>query len=180
VEVWIALAVIVVAVVAALVVLRGRRRSEALQERFGPEYERTVQDAGDRRRAETELQRREERRGRLDIRALEPEARDRYSESWREAQARFVNDPSTAVTEAHALIIEVMRERGYPTDDFEQRASDVSVDHPQVVENYRAAHAIARANDAGDASTEDLRQGMVHYRALFEELLETREPGRSR
>jgi len=176
---WV-LIVVAVLVVIALVVwaLTARRRSERLRERYGPEYDRTVRQEGRRRDAESELERREEKRRRLDIVPLSPEARDRYVESWREIQARFVDEPASALVEADRLVEQVMRERGYPMDDFEQRAADVSVDHPDVVENYRAGHAISVANERGDASTEDLRQAVIHYRALFEQLLETREEAR--
>jgi hypothetical protein len=111
----------------------------------------------------------------MEIVALEPAARQRYAEAWRDTQARFVDSPEQAIREADHLVTEVMRERGYPMEDFDQRAADVSVDHPNVVENYRAAHATSLANDQGRASTEDLRQAMVHYRALFVELLEQPE-----
>jgi len=166
----IALVVLVLIAVVAWSVMRGRR-SQRLQQRFGPEYDRTVRTAGDRRGAESELESRLEHRSGLTIRPLAPAARDRYAEAWRGAQGRFVDSPPDAVHEADQLVIVVMRERGYPIDDFETRAGDVSVDHPEVVENYRAAHAISQASEQGDAQTEDLRQAMVHYRTLFERLL---------
>src|SRR3954463_11158203 len=168
--------VVIVAVVAALLLMR-QRQSQQLQEGFGPEYERTVEErGGDRREAEAELRERKERRREFEIRELEPAARDRYVERWRAAQRRFVDEPAPAVGEADALVIEVMRERGYPVaDEFEQRAADVSVDHPEVVEHYRAAHGLSSRATAGEASTEDLRQAMVHFRALFVELLGTDE-----
>jgi hypothetical protein len=169
---WALVALVAVAVIALIAwsVMRGRR-SQRLQERFGPEYDRTLRTAGDRRGAESELESRLEHRSGLTIRPLAPAARGRYVEAWRGAQGRFVDSPSDAVREADQLVIVVMRERGYPVDDFETRAGDVSVDHPQVVENYRAAHAISQASERGDAQTEDLRQAMVHYRTLFEWLL---------
>lgn len=148
------------------------RRSKGLQETFGPEYERTVADAPTRREAESELSERQKRREELEITPLEPQQRERYAEDWRQAQERFVDDPAAAVTDAHQLIQQVMRERGYPVEDFDQQAADVSVDHPEVVENYRAAHGISTANERGKASTEDLRTAMLHYRALFVELVE--------
>jgi hypothetical protein len=154
------------------------RRRQRLQERFGPEYDRTVADAPSRREAETELDAREKRREELAIRPLEPQSRDRYASLWQNTQATFVDDPAAAVAEADSLIQEVMRERGYPVEDFEQRAADLSVDHPNVISNYRAAHGISIANESGKASTEDLRTAMVHYRALFQELLEE-EPART-
>jgi hypothetical protein len=150
------------------------RRRRGLQETFGPEYDRTVADAPTRREAESELNERQKRREQLEIRPLDPAARDRHRDDWRRAQEHFVDDPTGAVDEADQLIQTVMRERGYPVDDFERRAADVSVDHPEVVANYRAAHGISIANERGKASTEDLRTAMVHYRSLFEELLEVR------
>jgi hypothetical protein len=171
---------VVLILLALLAIFAGRqRRSRKLQDTFGPEYDRTVEEAGDRRAAETELQERTERRAGFDIVPLEPEARARYIEAWRNTQAQFVDEPVEATREADRLITSVMRDRGYPVDDFEQRAADISVDHPQVVDDYRAAHAIAAANDRSEASTEDLRQALVHYRSLFEELLEDRHPDRS-
>jgi hypothetical protein len=149
------------------------RRRKGLQERFGDEYDRTVADAPSRREAESELAERQKRREELDVKPLEPQARDRYASEWQNTQARFVDDPEAAVGEADRLIQEVMRERGYPVDDFDQRSADLSVDHPNVISNYRAAHGISVANERGKASTEDLRTAMVHYRALFTELLET-------
>jgi len=149
-----------------------QRRSRKLREQFGPEYDRTVAEAGDRKEAESRLQERTARRQRLDIVPLDAADRDRYVEAWRQAQARFVDEPAEATREADRLITAVMRQRGYPIDDFEQRAADISVDHPQVVDDYRAAQAIASANERSEASTEDLRQALVHYRSLFEELLE--------
>jgi hypothetical protein len=164
--------VIVVIVVLVAVLLGQRRRSQRLQQQFGPEYQRTVARTGDQRTAEADLAAREQRRRELNIVALEPAARDRYLEAWRATQGRFVDDPAGATREADRLVAQVMRDRGYPVDDFEQRAADVSVDHPQVVDDYRAAHAIAAANERSEASTEDLRQALVHYRSLFEELLD--------
>jgi len=166
-------AVVVVVAIALLVVSTARRRrSDELRRRFGPEYERTVGTARDRSEAEKELREREQRVDALEISPLQPAARDRFAERWREVQAMFVDDPGIAVDQADNLIGEVMRARGYPVGDFEQRAADVSVDHPQVVERYRSARAIAHANERGEATTENLREAMVHYRALFQELLE--------
>ena len=170
------LLVAILIVLALLVVLAlfasRRRRSRKLREQFGPEYDRTVAEAGDRKEAESRLQERTARRQRLDVVPLDPADRDRYVEAWRQTQARFVDEPAEATREADRLITAVMRQRGYPIDDFEQRAADISVDHPQVVDDYRAAQAIASANERSEASTEDLRQALVHYRSLFEELLE--------
>jgi hypothetical protein len=172
---WIvvALVILVVLAVAAWTILRGRRR-QRLRQRFGPEYDRTVAEAGKPRRAEAELEEREKRRAELDIRPLAPAARDRYSDSWRSVQERFVDEPSSAVADADRLVSEVMRDRGYPVDDFEQRAADVSVDHPHVVDHYRAAHAVYVKDTREGAGTEELRQAFVHYRALFEDLLVAR------
>lgn len=155
-----------------VVFLRRRRR---LREEFGPEYERMAAEEGKKRKADTELRDREKRREELDIRPLPPGARERYLDEWHDAQARFVDSPSLALQEADELVIRVMRERGYPMEDFEQRAADVSVDHPEVVQNYRSAHEIQVADQRGETSTEDRRQAMVQYRALFEDLLETQD-----
>jgi hypothetical protein len=173
--VWVLIiaAVVIVLVIAALIA--ARRRRERLQERFGPEYDRQVDVSGNRRAAESELAAREKRRSKLEIRPLEPEARDRFMASWREVQARFVDSPETAVGEADRLVADVMRERGYPVEDFEQREADISVDHPQVASEYRAAHGISMAQQHGQASTEDLRQALIHFRSLFDELLEVRQ-----
>ena len=170
--------VIVVAVIAATAWWYSqKRRSDRLHQRFGPEYERAVDEHGDRGRAEAALEDRKERVEQLHLRPLSPEQRDRFGPEWRHLQARFVDVPEEAVKQADSLVAEVMAARGYPTGDFEQRVADVSVDHPQVVEHYRAAHAIAlRMKEGGQANTEDLRQAMVHYRALFENLLETDTP----
>jgi FtsZ-interacting cell division protein ZipA len=169
-------AIIVVAavVVVALVVWRAfaAKRTRTLQSRFGPEYDRTLETADSRRDAEADLKARADRRDELDIRPLAPGARERYVAEWQQVQARFVDDPDIAVREADVLIQQVMSDRGYPMNDFEQRAADVSVDHPDVVENYREAHRLSRAAATGDATTEDLRQAMQHYRSLFDELLE--------
>src|SRR5436190_14346622 len=171
---WVLIAIAVVLVIAGVAwAVYRQRRSRALRERFGPEYEKTVAERGGRSKAESDLAARQKRREQLDIRPLDPAARERYQNDWHTTQARFVDDPSAAVGEADRLVIVVMREVGYPMDDFEQRAADVSVDHPHVVEDYRAAHGISMANDHGQASTEDMRQAMVHYRRLFETLLES-------
>jgi len=173
---WIVIGVVAVAVIALVAVaVLSRQRTSRLRRRFGPEYDRTVERRGGRREAESELGSRVERRERLEIRELPPEARQRYLDSWRQVQAEFVDAPGVAVTNADRLVTSVMRDRGYPMDDFERRASDISVDYPQVVERYRSANGIARKNDEGRATTEDLRQAMQHYRALFEELLEPAE-----
>ena len=166
--------VALLAIVAILVWRAGqRRRSERLQTQFGPEYERAVEQAPDRGKAEAELEARQERVAALEIKPLEPATRTRFIEQWRVAQARFVDDPMQAIREADDLIGEVMTARGYPMTEFEQRAADISVDHPDVVEHYRAGQALTRSAASDDVTTEDLRQGLVHYRALFQDLLET-------
>ena len=172
----------VIAVVAALVVafaiaayIARQNQTKRLRGRFGPEYDRTVSDRGEQRAAEKEPAEREHKREQLDIVPLTPEARESYTGEWQDVQTRFVDDPASAVQDADRLVTNVMQDRGYPMDDFEQRAADISVDHPQVVENYRAAHAIYVQRQNNGAGTEDLRQAFVHYRALFDELLETRE-----
>ena len=172
--VWVLLVVALVAVAVAAWMFMQKRKTEQLREDFGPEYGRAVEEHGDQRQAESALEARRERVEQLHIRPLSPSDREGFAESWRAAQARFVDDPAAAISEADRLVGEVMQARGYPVGDFEQRAADVSVDHPRVVEHYRAAHTIAMRNEDGHADTEDLRQAMVHYRALFEDLLETR------
>ena len=170
--IWILLAVLVVGLAVAAFAASRSRRSTQLREGFGPEYERVVDETGDRREAEKELVERQQRREELEIRPLSQATRDRYTEEWQQVQERFVDDPVGAVRSADELVSGVMEERGYPMDDFEQRAADVSVDHPDVVENYREGHRLVEEHRAGHGSTEDLRQAMVHYRALFEQLLE--------
>ena len=172
----IAVAVVVLAAVAWAALTARRRRS--LQSRFGPEYDRTLSDAPTRREAESELRERERRRDELDIRPLDAASRGRYLREWERVQADFVDDPGAAVAEADALIQRVMRERGYPVEDFEQRAADLSVDHADVVDHYRAGHATSRRHAREEADTEELRQAVVHYRALFDTLL-AEEPARA-
>jgi hypothetical protein len=149
-----------------------RRRSQQLRGRFGKEYDRTVQEEGDRRKAEKLLKEREHRVEMLRLRPLAAEDQDRFLKEWQSIQSRFVDDPKTAVTDADWLVHRVMRARGYPIGEFEQEVADVSVDHPEVVSNYRSAHDIAiRAREDPSTTTETLRQGLVYYRLLFEELL---------
>jgi hypothetical protein len=155
-----------------------RQRSERLRSGFGPEYDRAVAEQGDRRAAEAELAARQQRVEALRLHPLAPDDRERFAGDWRRAQAHFVDDPAAAIGEADRLVASAMQARGYPVGDFEQRAADISVDHPDVVEHYRAAHAIAQNNERGGAGTEDLRQGMVHYRALFADLLEDQSMAR--
>jgi hypothetical protein len=164
------LVIVIVALLAVVGMLAYRqRRSAQLREGFGPEYDRAVDEHGDQRAAEAELRERRDRRRTYDIKPLGAADRDRYAERWRETQAKFVDQPASALTDADELLSAVMRDRGYPVEDFEQQAADVSVDHPEVVDHYRRAHAI---HGEKRASTEDLRQAMVHYRALFSELLQ--------
>jgi hypothetical protein len=161
-----------VAVLAWLYVRRRRTTTAALHQRFGPEYERAVREHGSERRAEAQLADREKRVERLKIRDLDPTERVRFSGQWHALQARFVDDPKGAVTEADALVSSLMQARGYPVADFNQRAADISVDHPREVANYRSAHEIAVRLGKGEASTEDLRTATIHYRSLFEELVQ--------
>jgi hypothetical protein len=169
---WILIAVLVVVVVAIVALMAGRnRRSARLKEHFGPEYERTVGELGEQRAAEADLLQREKKRKKLDIVELSPEARQEHTAAWQKVQADFVDDPADAVGRAERLVTRVMRERGYPIDDFEQRAADISVDHPDIVENYRNAHSIYSSHQNGQIETEAARQAFVHYRALFDRLL---------
>jgi FtsZ-interacting cell division protein ZipA len=168
---------IVVLAVAVFVIWETRRRRRAnLQQRFGPEYEREVRERGSERDADQHLSEVADRRDRLDIRQLEPTARDRYTQRWEAVQTEFVNRPGRALDEADRLVAEVMRDRGYPVEDFSDRAELLAADHPQVVEHYRAAHAVRQAHhsNSGSSNTENLRQAFVHYRALFEELVQER------
>jgi hypothetical protein len=172
--------VIVLTVVAVLVVAAAvwwvatLRRRHDLRDRFGDEYEIVLDEHGSRRQAERELIARQERHEHLDVRPLDPEVRRRYAEQWRSTQARFVDEPSAAFEEADRLVEDVMVERGYPVGDIERQMADLSVEHSDVLGHYREAHAIAKASAAGNTTTEDLRRGMVHYRALFSALLEDR------
>lgn len=163
--------VLVVLLIAGAIIALPRMRSRRLQEQFGPEYERTVDSTGDQRTAEKDLHEREQRRKELEIRPLEQAARDAYAQRWRRTQEMFVDAPTDAVGEADVLVQQVMGDRGYPVGDFEQQARDVSVDHAGVVSEYHAAHEISLLNGRGQASTEQLREAMVHYRTLFTELL---------
>jgi hypothetical protein len=170
---WIVLAVVVVVVTVTMVwVLPRNRRSDRLKQRFGPEYDRTVRTYGDVTRAESDLNAREQRVRGLDIRPLTPGEAERCAAAWRRTQARFVDDPRSAIADADRLVQDLMKARAYPVGDFEQRVADVSVDHPRVVEHYRAAHRVALATAEDRSTTEDRRQALVHYRALFEDLLE--------
>lgn len=173
----IAVAIVVLLAVIASVLLSRRRRSDDLARRFGPEYERTVDRTGSRSKAEADLLAREQRVRKLEIVPLAPPEAQRFRMEWQAVQARFVDDPRRAVAEADLLVRDVMVRRGYPMGDFDTRAADLSVDHPVVVENYRAAHAIAIRERQGEADTEQMRQALVHYRTLFAELLDA-QPAR--
>lgn len=166
--------VVVVVVIAAAVgwFAYKRERSHKLFARFGPEYDRAVERYGSRTRAEDELLARQHRMEKVHVRRLSEEDRERFAAEWQHAQSDFVDDPVKAIREADRLVSEVMRARGYPVSGFERQAEDLSVDHPLVIKNYRLAHELALRQEAGEATTEDLRQALVHYRDLFDELLE--------
>jgi hypothetical protein len=176
----IVLAVVVVAVLAVVFFLQQRTRSQKLHSKFGGEYDRAVEETGSRRKAELDLQDRARRVEAFNIHPLAAADRDRFVDSWRKVQSEFVDDPRSAVVHADVLLGDVMSTRGYPVGDFSQRAADLSVDHPVVVSNYRAAHDIALRQAGGDATTEDLRQAMVHYKSLFQELVTDAQSGSAR
>ena len=169
-EVLALVAVVVLVLVVGWLLWQQRKRSH-LRERFGPEYDRTVEQSDRRRDAERELAERAQRREQLQIRPLPREDRMAFADRWRDTQEEFVDRPALAVRQADLLVAEVMGRRGYPVGDFDQQARDVSVDHGHVVEEYRAAHHISQRNERGEATTEELRQAMVHYRSLFTDLL---------
>jgi hypothetical protein len=168
------LAVVAIAAI-AFIFIRRRQQSQRLQQRFGPEYQRTVKELGGQAKAEAELKKREERVARLNIIALAPADAARFTLAWSNLQSRFVDDPKGVVAEADHLVRELMTKRGYPMGDFERRAADISVDHPGVVATYRAAQLIAARDARGEADTEELRKAVVHYRTLFDELLEVNQ-----
>jgi hypothetical protein len=170
------LAVVVVGVI-GFVLIR-KRRSQQLRERFGPEYDRVLKKEGEVRRAEGVLEMRAKRREKFKILPLSASSRADFAERWRIVQSQFVDNPKGSVARADELVTELMGARGYPMANFEQRVEDISVDHPVVVQNYRAAHEIALRHSRGQASTEDMRKAMVHYRSLFEELLADSIPER--
>lgn len=177
-----ALLIVVVVVAAAIIAIAyvylQKRRSQELRSRFGPEYDRVLQEEGSKRHAEALLEKRAQRVERLNIRSLSAAECERFKREWQEEQARFVDDPQQAVANADILVRDLMRARGYPVADFEQRMEDISVDHPVVVRNYRIAHEIALRDQRGEADTEALRRALMHYRELFVELLEERAPER--
>jgi len=170
--------VIAIALAALAAVFLFQMRTKRLRTRFGPEYDRAVLETGSRLKAEAELQRLEKRVSAYPLFPLSSADRDQFQQSWRTIQGQFVDDPGGALADADHLLIRVMSARGYPMNDFEQRAAEISVDHAAVVQNYRAAHDIAIRQSRREATTEELRQGMIHYRALFDEL--TAEPARAR
>jgi hypothetical protein len=169
---WIVIALAVVIVVGMVVMAARQRRTAALRQRFGPEYDRAVETKEGRRAAEADLHERERQHAQLDIRPLPESTRARFAEEWREVQERFVDQPSGTIAAADGLVRRVMEARGYPTADFEDRAGLVSVDHPEVVENYRSAHSVHERAQAQRASTEELRAALLRYRSLFDELLQ--------
>jgi len=176
-QTWIILAGVVVLALIALAAwfFYQKKQSHRLQQRFGTEYRRTVDELGSETKAESELKAREKRVERLNLVPLAPSEAAKFSQDWKVLQGRFVDNPKGVVVQADQLVRELMLKRGYPMGDFERRAADISVDHPAVVDNYRAAQAIAVRNGRGEADTEELRKAVVHYRVLFDELLEVRE-----
>src|SRR5580658_3971165 len=176
----VAIVIVVVVVAAAIILIIRNQRSKRLRTRFGPEYSRAIEETGSKTQAEAKLEKLERRVDRFDLRPLTPVVRANFVAAWQKIQARFVDDPKIAVTEADKLIQEIMAARGYPVTDFEQRAADISVNHPLIVEHYRAGHDIAREHSKGRASTEDLRRAMIHYRTLFAELADEPELIRSK
>lgn len=176
----IGLAMILVVGIAVWILLRKRRTGRLRSQFGGAEYDRALKEDGSRRHAEAGLKERTQRVESLNIRPLTPSDRARFVESWSRVQARFVDGPGGAVTEADQLLRDVMSTRGYPVSDFEQGAADISVDHPLLMENYRTAHAIAVRHTQGQANTEDLRQAMIHYRTLFEDLVGDPEVARAK
>jgi hypothetical protein len=164
--------IVILAVVAWLYVRRRRSTTASLRQKFGPEYDRAVLTHGSERKAEAKLADRETRIEKLNIRDLDPAEHERFSKRWEAVQSGFVDSPKGAVAEADDLVSSVMKARGYPVSDFDQRAADISVDHPRVVENYRSAHEIALRVGKDQATTEELRTAMIHYRSLFEDLVQ--------
>ena len=170
---WVFVGIVVVAIILIIWAVARQRRSAALRKRFGPEYERTVREQGSGR-AESVLAEREKRVEKYPVRTLRVDEREHFITEWRVLQSQFVDDPGGTVTKADALVRQIMEARGYPVSNFEQRAADLSVDHPRVVDNYRAAHEIALRHERGMATTEDLRNAIIYYRTLFDELLQTK------
>jgi hypothetical protein len=175
-NVWIAVVVLVALFAVALALHWRRHQSHVLERQFGPEYGRTVARFGSRGEAERELKERKDRVEKLELVPLTREQAARFNEAWTALQARFVDDPRSSLAEGDALVRDLMHQRGYPMGDFERRAADISVHYPLVVDHYRAAHDIALRDARGQADTEAQRQGLIHLRALFAELLKTGEP----
>jgi hypothetical protein len=169
--VWILIVIVVVVVIVLLALGAVRRRSSALRQRFGPEYDRTVEERENRRAAEAELRAREKQRAQFNVKPLPEATRLRFADEWHQVQEQFVDQPSQAVAAADTLVTRVMQERGYPTEQFEAQADVVSVDHPDVVENYRFGHSVWQRSQTEQISTEDLREALLRYRSLFDELL---------
>ena len=169
--VWVVIAIALVAVIALVVVAASKRRTATLRDRFGPEYDRAVENRDDRRAAEADLRAREKERAQFDVKPLPEATRLRFAGEWRDVQENFVEQPAQAATAADALITRVMEARGYPMKDFDAQAELVSVDHPDTVENYRFAHAVRERSQTQQVSTEDLREALLRYRSLFDELL---------
>jgi hypothetical protein len=179
--VWTVIAVAAVVVIFVAYTVVASRRRQALRQGFGTEYDRALEHEGSRRAGESELRERLRRHDEFELRPLDRDERLHFVRAWDGVQASFVDKPADAVGDADRLIQDVMRARGYPVEDFDQRSADLSVDHPSVVENYRNGHALAERSSSGQATTEELRRAMVHYRSLFEELVgvgETTEPSR--
>jgi hypothetical protein len=176
-QTWLILGGVAILALIALTVwfIHIKKQSHRLKERFGPEYGRSVADLGSRTKAESELKAREKRVNNLTIMPLTPSEAARFSQTWTDLQGRFVDNPKGTVVQADELVRELMLKRGYPMGDFERRAADISVDHPAVVANYRAAQAIAVRDERGEANTEELRKAVVYYRALFDEMLEVKK-----
>jgi hypothetical protein len=172
----VAAVIVIIAVLAWLYARKRRSATQDLRQKFGPEYDRAVLKHGSERKAQSKLEDREKRVEKLNIRDLDPTEHERFSKRWEAVQSRFVDSPKGAVAEADDLVSSVMKARGYPVSDFDQRAADISVDHPRVVENYRSAHEIALRVGKDAATTEDLRTAMIHYRSLFEELVQVPAP----
>src|SRR5271157_1772391 len=168
----VAAVIVIIAVLAWLYVRKRRNTTADLRQKFGPEYDRAVREQGSERKAEAKLADREKRVDKLNIRDLDPVEQDRFSKHWESVQSRFIDSPKGAVAEADDLVSSLMKVRGYPVSDFNQRAADISVDHPRVVENYRSAHEIALRVGKAETTTEELRTAMIHYRWLIEELMQ--------
>ena len=167
------LIIVILVIIAAIVYAVQVGRRKKLQSTFGPEYDRTVADTGNRTEAERELRERERRHAKLELTELSPESRAKYAAAWEEVQIQFVDDPAAAAGTADELVTRLIAERGYPTGEYDERLADLSVEHANTLQHYREAHQISERNRNGEANTEDLRQALVHYRALFADLLGT-------